>query len=133
MQCNLLIVWCKVTQVCKMNVCSTSTLSTSIFAILSKNTNGCHDAPDNKQSEIDFCRYLTKHCQPFPRLQSKLFLEDISFNAMRINANCKASENLAADISTNCIRVLFAECAYIFNCHIVWDFVFSFSVKCYFL
>lgn len=52
---------------------------------------------------------------------------------MHINANCKAFENLAADIFTNCIRVLFAEWAYIFNYHTVWDFVFPFSVKCYFL
>jgi len=52
---------------------------------------------------------------------------------MRINTTCKASKNLAADISTNCIRVLFTKCTNIFNYHTFYHFVFSFSVKCYFL
>jgi len=91
---------------CKMSVFSTSILSTSIFLLqFYQKHEHCYVAPDNKQGEIDFCQYLMKHSQPLPWIQSKLFPEDISFNAMRINTNCKASENLT-DIFTNCIRFL---------------------------
>lgn len=54
------------------------------IAILSKNTTFSRHARQQARW-IDFCQYLTKHCQPFPQVQSKLFSEDISFNAMRIN------------------------------------------------
>jgi len=92
---------------CKMSVFSTSILSTIIFLLqFYQKHERCYVAPDNKQGKIDFCQYLMKHCQLLPRIQSKLFPKDISFNAMRINANCKASENLTADIFTNCIRFL---------------------------